>query len=1177
MLHCYHSPAVSAPRGRALTVRMLMKDEEELFPTVELLADAGEGAFCTRMLPEDGIVTEDSFTLFSAVIPAQKLNGTALTYRFSRGGEESESYTVTLAEPKELPPLIITETFLWAGVSAYLEIFNTTDHAVDLSAFSLLMDRPDMGKYRNPLAAAQGVSVLPPHTPAILRFLTPGVKSNKSYQPGKAEFFAGLEKIFPDTCGDLDGRGVLYFECDVTESDPETGAYVLKNGCFDPCQRMHAVTYYLTPASGTEKDAFYRLEINVNEPYHDVFFRRAAIWYPDPAAPSRAMLYDAFRAPTPGYADPAGGYPDMAASAAPALMPVFPVKEAAYYGGELCVTFAALGERTDYPRLWLKTAEGGYTEYHPVINSDGYFEVRVSAAVAEPLETLEYYAEVTGGLDIARLGTAERPIGARLFDHSGPRVLSLYPADGQVLEKELLPVLTAGFSDRSGVDLSRSVLCLDGRNVTDEAEWREDAVRFLPRRPLTFGKHTVELTLRDSLGNRTYRKALFAIGKGARLHCYIGQVHCHTGDSDGAGTPEEAICFAKEKGQVDFFAVTDHSHELMPDRYAAQKTLSDRYNRPGSFASLSGFEMTWNNKNGYWGHMNVLGADFLERMIDDVDLPSFYAELKKHPDAVAMFNHPGDSWGNFHDYAWHDPEIDRSVCLAEIRGAAYDREYALMLSKGWHVAPVYNEDNHRADWTRASNGCGVVLSPALTRENILDAMRRRRAYSTDDRSTEVYYKVNGEWLGSTLHAPEKLTVSVEAHTENGQGLGLLQLVSEDNIVVAHIAVGARRDFVWQVELDPDFDYYYLRITNGKNYTVTAPVFVTGRDLLNVTDFTCGISENGRDYHGARLTFRNDAVRQMNDVHADFYLSPVEGFELRGLAPYATVDVGKLQPGEERTLTYGFPDVPGNCRLTAVISGGIGKKRYADTAYLLLSPLYISSLLPLTSPVEKDGRQIANPFPYVEICNPTTDKIAISGYALKLRETLGKPPLPAHILNFEAGSIPPASVLTVWQRPAGSGLTAADFNARYGTSLIEGEDLFITETVILDAEPFGRRIDLTRGNELLSRAPFGCYCDRRNNIVTDTPILYAQNPGMTATVRELPADEQELLPPGKLSAAQAPLTVSCPTHGESVAGEESGKKKPWVTRLLHAPLVPFEAAQLVAGALAAVKDLLREKK
>ena len=87
MLHLYHSPAVFAARGRALTVLALMQDGEELFPQLELVADVGEGIFTLRMLPEDGIMTDESFTLFSVQIPAEKLRGERLIYHFTSGGK----------------------------------------------------------------------------------------------------------------------------------------------------------------------------------------------------------------------------------------------------------------------------------------------------------------------------------------------------------------------------------------------------------------------------------------------------------------------------------------------------------------------------------------------------------------------------------------------------------------------------------------------------------------------------------------------------------------------------------------------------------------------------------------------------------------------------------------------------------------------------------------------------------------------------------------------------------------------------------------------------------------------------------------------------------------------------------------------------------------------------------
>lgn len=1177
MFVCFHAPALFADPKKGIFVQAIVEDDENILEKIELIVNPEGEPACFRMLPVDGIVTGESFSLYGVFVPPAALAGAErVEYCFRRGGEESALFSVPLCPLPELPPLLITETLPWSGVSACLELYNTTDHTLDLYDFDMIMDRPDLGVFRNPMANAPGENRIPPHTPAVFRFLSATVKNAAAYVPGEEAFFAELARLYPATCADIAEQAPLYFSCDVTRKNDKTGAYVLLPGCFDQFQRNHGNTLYIVPRGEGREQALFRLESNIKEAYHDVFCRRSGVWYPDMREPDTAVLYDAFCAPTPGFPDPAGGYPDAEDLTPPAILPVSPVGRAALTGKDLTLSFAALGERAFYPRLFLKNAAGEYREFHPFCNTDGYFEVRVPYVLLSCLHTLEYYMEVQGGLYTARYGSPEQPVTLPLDDRAGPGILSLYPADGQVLENETTPTLHVEYEDISGVNLPISILCLDGRNVTADAVWHADHVEYRPEKPLEYGAHMLEVTLRDMLGNRTYRKIGFSVGHGKKLNCYIGQVHSHTGDSDGAATPEEAIRYARDVGGVDFFAVTDHSHHVTPDRYAAQIALSDRYNQNGSFASIYGFEMTWNNKNGYWGHMNVLGSTWYERRIDDVDLREFYGELKDHPEAVAMFNHPGDTWGNFNDYAYRDKEIDRLVCLSEIRGAGYDREYALMLTRGWHAAPVYNEDNHKPNWTRATNACGVVLAPSLTRENILDAMRRRRTYTTLDRSTKVFYRMNGEWLGSTLKAPGKLTAEVEVHTQNELGIGLLQLVSEDNIVVAHIHVGARKDFTWQIELDPDFDYYYVRITNGKLYTVTAPVFIEGRDMLCLTGFSLGRCEDEAECHVASVGVQNTAEKAMNDVRVDFYLSPVSGFELRSLVPYTSVHIGKLEPGAHHAVSRRFPDVPGNRRLTAVVSGFCGKKRFADTSYVLLTPAFINKLLPLTSPAETEGGTVENPFPFVEIYNPTPRTLNLKNYGLKLWDTLGVAPTPERTFRFGDVTLPPDSTLTVWQRPEGSGLTAADFNAQYGTFLVEGEDLLITEMKILDPNPFGMRVDLCQGNELLARAAYGCYCRRENDIAPDQPLLFALSPGYTAAERKI-STAGDPVAPGRLLPEQKPTSMQGLCRREEAHEERRAKaKEKWLTRLAHAPLVPFEAAALVAGAFSAVWDLFREK-
>ena len=156
-----------------------------------------------------------------------------------------------------------------------------------------------------------------------------------------------------------------------------------------------------------------------------------------------------------------------------------------------------------------------------------------------------------------------------------------------------------------------------------------------------------------------------------------------------------------------------------------------------------------------------------------------------------------------------------------------------LLALGWHASPTFNEDNHGYNWTIATNSTTYVLAPALTRENILDAFRRRRTYSTSDSTMKVWFEVNGEVMGARLRDPEKLAVEVIVTTESEAGIGNIALVAEDNIVVASVNAGALRKYRWKLTLPPLYDYYYVRITGKGRYTVTAPVWIEGNQPLRI--------------------------------------------------------------------------------------------------------------------------------------------------------------------------------------------------------------------------------------------------------------------------------------------------------------------------------------------------------
>ena len=86
----YHSPATFAFRDRGLTVQMILPDEEKDLETVSLafVVEGNSQSGTLRMLPVDGLVLEESYSVYAATVGADVLrDGERLTYRFLREGD----------------------------------------------------------------------------------------------------------------------------------------------------------------------------------------------------------------------------------------------------------------------------------------------------------------------------------------------------------------------------------------------------------------------------------------------------------------------------------------------------------------------------------------------------------------------------------------------------------------------------------------------------------------------------------------------------------------------------------------------------------------------------------------------------------------------------------------------------------------------------------------------------------------------------------------------------------------------------------------------------------------------------------------------------------------------------------------------------------------------------------
>lgn len=154
---------------------------------------------------------------------------------------------------------------------------------------------------------------------------------------------------------------------------------------------------------------------------------------------------------------------------------------------------------------------GGTWERFPAFSNEfGMWECRLPRAVAKQRKNLRYYVEARGRVYEAALGSEREPLSVRFVDEMGPEILCVTPAAGETAT-ENPPVLRAEYADASGVDLSSSKLFLDGKSVSENANWTENGASFRPNKPLCDGEHVWEISLRDARGNRTYQRVSFFV------------------------------------------------------------------------------------------------------------------------------------------------------------------------------------------------------------------------------------------------------------------------------------------------------------------------------------------------------------------------------------------------------------------------------------------------------------------------------------------------------------------------------------------------------------------------------------------------------------------------------------------------------------------------------------------
>ena len=458
---------------------------------------------------------------------------------------------------------------------------------------------------------------------------------------------------------------------------------------------------------------------------------------------------------------------------------------------------------------------------------------------------------------------------------------------------------------------------------------------------------------------------------------YFGQLHAHTNLSDGTGTVEQAFEHAANVENLDFLALTDHSNSFegqsglpsagtthLGDENAEEVNASWREGREGArnitaqegdFVGIYGFEMTWSG--GAPGHINTFNSEGFEnrnaepyRKGDNYEvLEAYYDTLNENPETISQFNHPGDTFGDFMDFALYDPVIDNQITLIEvgngegaIGSSGYFPSYSYYtraLDKGWHVAPTNNQDNHKGNWGDSNTARSVVLADGLTEDAIYDAMKNYRVYATEDNDLSILYELNGNAMGSILDEQESINITADiSDPTDTSGETKVEVIVNGGQTLAEKTFTGGSATVEFDNLSTGYGYYYLRVTQAdKQIAVTAPVW-TGESV------NAGISNTSSD---VAMPIKGDEInissQIFNNLSDDMTVTSLT-YTIEGQTePFHTADVSQIGDGgvigARDSFEYSFPytaDQAGGFNINAELRALIGGEEYTFTDVLKLS-------------------------------------------------------------------------------------------------------------------------------------------------------------------------------------------------------------------------------------------------
>ncbi|MCP5371591.1 MAG: DUF3604 domain-containing protein [Hyphomicrobiales bacterium] len=242
--------------------------------------------------------------------------------------------------------------------------------------------------------------------------------------------------------------------------------------------------------------------------------------------------------------------------------------------------------------------------------------------------------------------------------------------------------------------------------------------------------------------------ALRVVAAADKVH-FWADLHGQSEETIGTGTADQYFAFARDLAFVDACSHQGNDFQITNDFWAELDRLSAAYDAPGRYVVLPGYE--WSGNTGLGGDRNVyftgegrqirrsshaLVPDKTDLATDATTANDLFQVFGETGEDVVCYAHCG---GRYADVKLaHDGRFEKSM---EIHSSWGTFEWILhdAFEMGYRVGVVSNSDGHKgrpgASYPGASlfgavGGLTCFIMPELTRESLIDCLRKRRHYGT---------------------------------------------------------------------------------------------------------------------------------------------------------------------------------------------------------------------------------------------------------------------------------------------------------------------------------------------------------------------------------------------------------------------------------------------------------------